>query len=153
MNIPLWRNISIRSRKNSFAWRYKTSPAIVQFFDGRWFEWYVFIKLTEFFRDKNQQISCARNVSVLFANEDFHELDIFFLVDGRLPICIECKTGEFRTDIEKYRRLRTRIKLDKAHFLLCVLGLSQEQAAGLSSMYDLTFVNEQSFLEYVEKLL
>lgn len=131
----------------------QTSPAIVQFFDGRWFEWYVFIKLTEFFRDKNQQISCARNVSVLFANEDFHELDIFFLVDGRLPICIECKTGEFRTDIEKYRRLRTRIKLDKAHFLLCVLGLSQEQAAGLSSMYDLTFVNEQSFLEYVEKLL
>ncbi len=131
----------------------QTVPAIVQFFNGGWFEWFVFIKLTEFLRDKQCAFSCSRNISVTFANEDLHELDVFFLVEGRLPICIECKTGEFRQDIEKYLKLRRRIHMDKSNFLLCVVGLSQEQAQGLSSMYDLTFVNEQNFLEYIGKLI
>lgn len=129
------------------------APAIVQFFDGRWFEWYVFIKFTALLRDKGRAFSCSRNISVTFANEDLHELDVFFLVDGRLPICIECKTGEFRPDIEKYLKLRTRIHMDKSNFLLCVVGLSQEQVQGLSSMYDLTFVNERNFLDQVEILI
>jgi phage FluMu protein Com len=131
----------------------QTVPAIVQFFNGGWFEWFVFIKLTEFLRDKQHSFACSRNISVTFANEDFHELDVFFLVDGRQPICIECKTGEFRQDIEKYLKLRNRIHMDKSNFLLCVVGLSHEQAQGLSSMYDLTFVNEVNFLEHIGKLI
>jgi hypothetical protein len=129
------------------------APAIVQFFSGGWFEWFVFIKITEYLRGKQRNFSCSRNISVTFANEDLHELDVFFLVDGRLPICIECKTGEFRPDIEKYLKLRKRVHMDKSNFLLCVVGLSQEQAQGLSSMYDLTFVNEQNLLEHIGRLV
>ncbi len=131
----------------------QTVPTIAQFFNGGWFEWFVFIKLTEFLRDKQRNFSCLRNFSVIFTNEDFHELDVFFLLDGRLPICIECKTGEFRQDIEKYLKLRKRVHMERSNFLLCVVGLSLEQAQGLSSMYDLTFVNEQNFLEHVGKLI
>jgi len=131
----------------------QTIPAIVNFFSGIWFEWFVFVKLTEFLRNKKCSFACSRNIRVTFSNEDYYELDVFFLVNGRIPICIECKTGEFRQDIDKYSNLRKRLHVDKNQFLLCVVGLSQEQLQGLTSMYDLTFVNEKNFLNQVEKLL
>jgi phage FluMu protein Com len=131
----------------------QTIPAIVNFFNGIWFEWFVFIKTIEYLRDKKCSFACSRNITVTFTNEDLHELDVVFLVNGRSPICIECKTGEFRQDIDKYSNLRKRLNVEKSHFLLCVVGLSQEHAQGLSSMYDLTFVNEKNFLDHVGKLL
>ncbi len=111
------------------------------------------MKLLEFFRERQLPISCLRNLSVTFPNEDAHELDVFFLINGTLPLCIECKTGEFRKDIEKYSTLRKRLKLEETQFLICVIGLSQEQTQGLSSMYDVTFVNEKNFLQHVEQLV
>ncbi|MCP3888290.1 MAG: DUF1887 family protein [Desulfobulbaceae bacterium] len=129
------------------------SPAIKNFFMGEWMEWFVFMKLLESFRDKQLATSCLRNLLVTFPNEDSHELDVLFLVNNSIPICVECKTGEFRQDIEKYSKLRKRLKIDKTQFLLCVVGLSQEQTQGLTAMYDVTFVNERTFLQHVETLL
>ena len=88
-----------------------------------------------------------------FPNEDSNELDIFFLADNRIPICIECKSGEFRNHIDKYSKIRKRLKIEKSQFLLCVVGLSQEQTQGLTSMYDITFVNEINFIQHIENLL
>jgi phage FluMu protein Com len=131
----------------------QTAPAVVSFFNGEWMEWFVFMKLLEFFKEKERSVACLRSFSVIFPDEDHHELDVFFLINNQLPICIECKTGEFRQHIEKYVTLRKRLKLAKSQFLLCVLGLSQEHTQGLSSMYDITFVNEHNFLDYIERLI
>ena len=131
----------------------QTVPTIVTFFNGEWMEWFVFMKLLEFVRERQLSVACLRSLSVIFSNEDVHELDVFFLINNRIPVCIECKTGEFRQHIEKYSTLRKRLKLEKTQFLLCVIGLSQEQTQGLSSMYDVTFVNEKNFLQHVEQLL
>ncbi|MDD1611934.1 MAG: hypothetical protein LUQ57_02210, partial [Methylococcaceae bacterium] len=43
--------------------------------------------------------------------------------------------------------------IDKEYFLLLVLGLSDEQARGLTSMYGITFVNEKNFIDHVSALL
>jgi hypothetical protein len=111
------------------------------------------MKLLEFFRERQVSTACLRNLSLTFPNEDRHELDVFFLVNGRLPVCIECKSGEFRRDIEKYAALRQRLNLEKPQFLLCAAGLSAEKAQGLTSMYDVTFVNEHNFLPHIEGLV
>ncbi|MCI5130622.1 MAG: DUF1887 family protein [Candidatus Electrothrix sp. EH2] len=131
----------------------QTAPKIVRFFNGEWMEWFVFMKLLDFFQEKQLTVSCLRNLSVRFQNKDQHELDVFFLIKNTIPLCIECKTGEFRQDIEKYSVLRERLKLDGQQFLICVIGLSDKQTLGLTSMYDLTFVNEKNFLQQVEKNL
>ena len=131
----------------------QTVPTIVTFFNGAWMEWFVFMKLLEFVCEQQLPVACLRSLSVIFPNEDVHELDVFFLINNRIPLCIECKTGEFRQHIEKYSTLRKRLKLEKTQFLLCIIGLSQEQTQGLSSMYDVTFVNEKNFLRHVEQLL
>jgi phage FluMu protein Com len=131
----------------------QTSPTIVNFFTGEWMEWFVFMKLLEYFREKQLPTSCVRSLIVKFPNEDSHELDVFFLINNSIPVCIECKSGEFRQHIDKYSKLRKRLHLDKEQFILCVIGLSQEQAQGLTSMYDLTFVNESNFIQHIEKSL
>lgn len=131
----------------------QTAPTIVNFFNGEWMEWYVFMRLLEFSKDKQLQVSFSRNLVVKFPNEDSHEFDVFLLLDNKFPICIECKSGEFRQHIDKYCKLRKRMKVDKEQFFLCAVGLSQEQAQGLTSMYDVTFVNETNFLDHVENLL
>ena len=130
----------------------QTAPEIVKFFSGEWLEWYVLMKLLAHFRDRGIAAACLRNPVVTFPNEDVHELDVFFLVNDGVPLCIECKTGEFRQDIDKYARLAKRLNLDKEQFLICATGLDEKHIRGFNSMYGVTFANEGNFLEHVQRL-
>ncbi|MGZ4960345.1 MAG: hypothetical protein ACXV7J_13910 [Methylomonas sp.] len=130
----------------------QTIPNIVRFFNGEWLEWYVFMKLLKQFYESKGLFSCLRNFNIQFANEDKYEVDIFFLINSRIPVFIECKSGEFRPFIEKYSKMRKRLDIGKESFLLLVLGLSDEQIGGLNKMYDITFVNEKNFIPHIAKL-
>jgi hypothetical protein len=116
-------------------------------------EWFALMQVLEFCQERGIRFSCARNLSVIFANEDLHELDVFFVLNGKTPLCIECKTGEFRQSIDKYATLRKRLGLEKDQFIICVIGLPDVQASGLSSMYDLTFVSERGLNAQLARLL
>lgn len=131
----------------------QTAPAVRQFFDGGWLEWYAFIAVIEQTQQRSLSFSCARSVKVVFPNEDLHELDVVCLPEGHPPICIECKSGEFRRDIDKYLRLRKRLGMDRQHFVICAADLTQEQAAGLTAMYELTFVNLETLAPHLATLL
>ncbi len=141
-------------KDEKIAWlTLQTAPEIVRFFNGEWLEWYVFIKLLAFFRERRVPVACLRNPVITFPNEDVHELDVFMLVDNRIPLCVECKTGEFRHDIEKYSRLIRKLKLEKSQFLVCATGLDEKQIQGFNSMYAVTFANENNFLEHVQRVV
>ena len=129
------------------------SRAVVNFFNGEWFEWFVFMKLLVLFYEKKIPFSALRSFKVHFPNEDKHEVDVFFLINNKIPLFIECKTGEFRSTIEKYHKLRKRMGIDKQNFMMLVLGLSEEQTKGLTNMYEITFVNEKNFVDYFLTLL
>ena len=112
----------------------------------------IFLKLLTVFRERRILAACLRNPVVTLPNDDVHELDVFFLVDNRIPLCIECKTGEFRQDIDKYTRLVKRLKLEKEEFLVCATGLDEKQIQGFNNMYGVTFTNETNFLEHVQRV-
>ena len=131
----------------------QTAPKIKSFFNGIWMEWFTLMKLLEFFRDNKIEASCMRNLEVSFPNGISHELDIFFLTENDTPFCVECKSGEFRHDIDKYLKLRAQLNIDKNQFVICIFGLSQEQAQGMTSMYDLTFTNEADLIGHIERNL
>ncbi len=131
----------------------QTAPNVRQFFDGGWLEWYAFMELIKHHQQRGEAFSCARSAKVVFANEDLHELDVISLPQGQAPICIECKSGEFRRDIDKYLRLRKRLGLERSRFIVCAADLSDGQAAGLTAMYELTFVNLQSLQTHLQTLV
>jgi len=111
------------------------------------------MELLEFFYEKKLNPACARSIDISFSEGTSNELDIFFLTEDGIPICIECKTGEFRHDIDKYSSLRKKLKMEKGQFVICVFGLSQEQAQGMSSMYELTFVNENTLINHMRTVI
>jgi hypothetical protein len=131
----------------------QTAPAIRQFFNGGWLEWYALIEVVNQLKERGRTFSCARGVKVVFPNEDLHELDVLALVDSKSLICIECKSGEFRRDIEKYLRLCKRLGLERNRFIICAADLTDEQARGLSAMYQLTFVNLPSLSKHLNSLV
>lgn len=112
----------------------------------------MFIKGLEFFQELNIPVSSLRSLHVSFPDDTANELDTFFPARGKTPLCVECKTGEFRQDIDKYLGLRKKLKLEPERFVLCIAGLGDAQTQGLSSMYDLTFVNESNLVEHLKKL-
>ena len=54
----------------------QTVPKITSFFNGEWMEWFVFMKLLNFFQERKISATGLRNLSVIFSNEDVHELDV-----------------------------------------------------------------------------
>lgn len=129
------------------------APKIRDFFNGIWMEWFALMKLLDFFRDKKITPACSRSLDITFSGGNSNELDIFFITEKEIPICIECKTGEFRHDINKYLSLRKQLNIGKNHFVICVFGLSQEQAQGMTSMYELTFVNENTLINHMQTVI
>jgi len=119
----------------------QSAAAVRQFFEGGWLEWFAFVELLEQLKLKRRPFSCTRGVKLVFANEDLHEIDVMALVDEQTPIYIECKTGEFRREIDKFMKLKKRLNLSRSQFIICACDLSDEQANGLSAMYDMSFAN------------
>lgn len=131
----------------------QTLPQVINFFNGDWLEWYVFMKVASFLWEKKMAFTYCRGGHLLFPNEDRHEIDLFFLVNSEIPLWIECKSGEFRHALQKYTTLRQRIDMSKANTFLFVMGLSNEESVGLTAMFDVSIVNEQNFLTYIMSCL
>jgi hypothetical protein len=132
----------------------QTAPAVRRFFEGGWLEWYAFLEALEACKAvRRTQVACARGVKVAFPNEDQHELDVVVLPAGGAPVCIECKSGEFQRDLDKYLRLRKRLGLERQRFIIFSPHISNEQASGLSAMYDLSFMNLRLLRSHLQTLL
>ncbi len=127
-------------------------PKIKNFFNGLWMEWFVLIQMMSFFKEDNITLPIIRGANITFQNNDKNELDIFFINNQDEPICIECKTGDFRQDLNKYFLLQKTLGIKKENFILCVFGLEEEQAKGITSMFDITLVNEATLMPHIKSL-
>lgn len=130
----------------------QTAPAIRDFFNGEWLEWHALMSCLRYAKERNRRFSCSRGLNIVLSNGDPYELDVFMLIDGKTPICIECKSGEFRQNIDRYLALRKRLGIEARQFVMCIAGLSDDNAKAFSAMYDLAFVNERSLAEHLGKL-
>jgi hypothetical protein len=131
----------------------QTAPPIQEFFQGEWLEWHTLMSMLHVVRQHKRRYSCARNLEITDPKGERFELDVFFLIDGERPICIECKSGEFRQDIERCLTLRKRLGTGAQDFIICAAGLDPDQARGLSSTYGLSFVSELDLPSHLERIL
>ena len=125
----------------------QNAPTVRDFFNGAWLEWFALMKVMTYAKARGKRFSCARNLNISFPNGDSFELDVFILLDGNIPLCIECKTGEFRQNLDKYIALRKRLALNGKQFVMCVMGMSEESAKGLCAMFDLNFTGQDRLTE------
>lgn len=149
----LFARYSFKKQTQDLELGIQPAKTVREFFMGAWLEWYVFATLLRVCVEKKREFSCARQLLLALPNGVRRELDVAALVDGRTLIVIECKTGEFRADIAKYVDLRQRLGMDRTQFVICNPELQDDQLAGLSRMYDLTFTNLGSLRTHLEALI
>lgn len=130
----------------------QTAPAIRSFFNGEWLEWHALMSSLRYAKERGRRFSCARGLEIALPNGELHELDVFMLIDGTTPVSIECKSGEFRQNIDRYLALKKRLGLDSKQFVMCIAGLSDDNAKAFTAMYDLSFVNEQGLAAHLARL-
>jgi len=130
----------------------QTAPTIRNFFNGEWLEWHALMSCLRYAKERQRRFSCSRGLELTLSNGDPYELDVFMLIDGETPVCIECKSGEFRQNIDRYLALKKRLGLEAKQFVMCIAGLSEENAKAFSAMYELSFVNERGLGEHLARL-
>lgn len=130
----------------------QTAPGVRDFFNGEWLEWHALMASLRYAKERGRRFSCGRRLHIELQNGDTHELDVFMLIDGQTPICIECKSGEFRQDIDHYLALKKRLGIPGKHFVMCVAGMTDDNAKAFTAMYDLAFTNERSLADHLSRL-
>jgi phage FluMu protein Com len=142
-----------RKTKDKLYLSLQPARNVVNFFNGDWLEWYVFMKVTSLLWERKLNFGYCRSGKISFENNDHNEIDLFFLIENKIPLWIECKSGEFRDSLHKYQQLRKRLNLSKAQAMLFVLGVSAEEAAALTQSFEITIVNESTFLTHLPQFL
>nr|WP_315186974.1 hypothetical protein [uncultured Albidiferax sp.] len=131
----------------------RPSVTIREFFDGGWLQRAVFLRLQDLFTHRAPGYACARSAKLVPSHDVQHTMDVLFLPPGQPPVCVACTTGASRNDIDTCLRLRHRLGLDRSRFILCAADLSDAQAAGLSALHALSFVNLASLGPHVAHML
>lgn len=145
----LFARYSYKQQTQALGLGIQPANAVREFFTGGWLEWYALTTLLSLCLQHGREYSCARGTVITGQNGESRELDVAALLGGRTLLVIECKTGEFRSEIEKYVKLRQRLGIDRSQFIICNPELSDEQANGLGTMYGLTFVNLASLRSHL----
>lgn len=130
----------------------QSAPTIRNFFNGEWLEWHALMTSLRHAKERGRRFSCARGLNLTLANGDPYEIDVFMLIDGSIPVCIECKSGEFRQNIDRYLALKKRLGLEGRQFVMCIAGLGDDNAKAFSAMYDLSFANERTLADKLNRL-
>jgi hypothetical protein len=130
----------------------QNAPSVRRFFSGDWLEWYALMIGLRICKERKVEYACARNLTLSFPGNEKRELDVFFLINKTQPLYIECKSGDFRQELDKYVALRKRLNIDQKYFILCVADIDSEQCKGLSVMYGLTFLNTQTLGHHISTL-
>lgn len=152
-------NCAYKKQDKTLHIGFQSATAARQFLAGGWLEWFALgAALAEIKKKQAEQgsysFSLARGLTLQFVNGDKNELDVAVLPEGqKSPFVIECKTGEFRKDIDKMVRLARRLSLPKERFIALAVDLDEEQTKALSAMYPLHFTPMQRLQEHIATLL
>jgi predicted SprT family Zn-dependent metalloprotease len=122
---------------------------LINFLNGGWFEKYVFQKIINLLQENNLKFSCIVNPQITLSNGSNFELDILFLINDN-PLWLECKTGDYQSYIVKYSDFKKHLSIEKENSCLIILGLPNHLTKKLTQLYEITVLNENNFLEYIE---
>jgi hypothetical protein len=125
---------------------------VINFLTGDWFERFVYLQTCALLEEEEVAYSSLVNARVALPNEDDFELDILFLVNEQV-IWIECKTGNIEERINKYSGIRKMFGIPPQKAIVVNLGMSDDRAVGLSSLYDITVTNHVQFLNHLRMTL
>ncbi len=155
-NYTLFSRYVYQKQSKTINLALQSAMPIRKFFLGEWLEWYVLNRILALIEQAKQRpnFSCARSVNIQFQNnQDKHELDIVFVNQRKELFIIECKSGEYRQDLNKYLTLRKRLNLPADKFSILVTDVNEVQAQSMTAMYELNFITLEKLEDYLKAMI
>jgi len=132
----LLQDVSYSRGNRTLSARTQAGGVAQSFFSGRWFELYLKAKIERILTARKLKFDTLMNACVRLPNGRSRELDLFFLINQE-PIWIECKTGAYRDQRDRLRKLRTQMQVPPERSILAVLDVSPASAADRSKRWGL----------------
>lgn len=126
---------------------------IINFFNGIWFERFIYTKITDLFNQYHLTYQCLINPKLEFTNGDKFELDFLFWVKDQV-LWLECKSGKnYNQNIITYENHKNSLELSKESSLMILLQANEQQTVELTQLRDLTVVNPDNCTETIKQAL
>ncbi|MGI0498384.1 hypothetical protein [Limnospira platensis] len=126
---------------------------IINFFNGMWFERFIYRKITNFFNEYNLSYQCLINPKLEFANGNVFELDFLFWVNQQV-LWVECKSGKnYNPTISIYEAHRNYLELPKESSMMVLLQADTQQTRDLTALRGLTIVNPDNCIDEIKQTL
>ncbi|GET37881.1 hypothetical protein [Microseira wollei] len=126
---------------------------MINFFNGGWFERFVYQQLCDLLSSHGLQYQCLINPRGVFANTDDFELDLLFLVKSQ-PLWIECKSGdEYNSYLPKYSSHRQKLGVPASLAFLVILDIPDSQAKNYGNIWNITVVNQNNLISAIAAAL
>lgn len=126
---------------------------IINFFNGMWFERFIYLKITNFFNEYNLSYQCLINPKLEFANGNVFELDFLFWVNQQV-LWVECKSGKnYNHNISTYEAHRNSLELPKKSSMMVLLQADTQQTRDLTTLRGLTIVNPDNCIDEIKQTL
>ena len=128
-------------------------PDIQGFFNGGWFERFVYYKTVELLDSEGVDYQYLRNPKIVYPDQVQAELDLFFLVNGK-PLLIECKAGQnYDEGITRFVSHRERLNLDPSQVIFVVLDIGEAEAHIRTRNWDITVADQTDFIDRIQSIL
>lgn len=128
-------------------------PDIQGFFDGGWFERFIYYKVVELFDSEGVDYQYLRNPKIVYSSEGNSELDLFFLVNGK-PLLIECKAGQnYDEGIAKFVQHQQNLGLDSNNAIFVVLDIGEAEAHLRTKNWNITVADQNNFIDRIRDLI
>ena len=125
------------------------NPEINCFLNGRWFELYIYKKVTDFLTANKLEYECLMNPHITLSNGDSFEIDLLFLVNSEL-IWIECKSGhQSSSSLTSYCARRKLLDVAKNRAFIVGLKLSDAQTVSWTNLWNITVANCNNLLKHI----
>lgn len=129
------------------------NPHMINFFNGDWFELFVYQQICNLFDQQGIEYTSLTQVAGTLENGRDFELDIVFMINEQI-LWIECKSGQdYNKYLQRYTKLRERMKLPKERAFLVIADLSIKQAAEYTSLWEITVSSIDNFIELISNAL
>ncbi|XDE63063.1 hypothetical protein AB3M80_02600 [Arthrospira platensis BEA 1257B] len=126
---------------------------IINFFNGIWFERFIYHKITNLFNEYNLSYQCLINPKLEFANGNVFELDFLFWVNQQV-LWVECKSGKnYNPTISTYENHRNSLELPKESSMMVLLQADTQQTGDLTTLRGLTIVNPDNCIDQIKQTL
>lgn len=126
---------------------------IINFFNGIWFERFIYHKITNLFNEYNLSYQCLINPKLEFANGNVFELDFLFWVNQQV-LWVECKSGKnYNPTISTYENHRNSLELPKESSMMVLLQADTQQTGDLTTLRGLTIVNPDNCIDKIKQTL